>query len=228
MPQVTQSVGYLQSRCLRRSCRVISRSAMIRSKREWKRTWFSSHPATNSTSASSVSSSQAMASSRHRCRPPGSCLHQPSSVSTALYPSAPSSRITLDLPVPDIPVSKTRSTIPSLRFVAGRSDVPSEAGSPARQYAARRRRRGVPDRLAQRCPGSCAIMEPARMRAAPRYRVLNEGGHCARSVRGSVHATGGRCLLALWCSAAGRSSRNRGGRGRPADRWAGPASAALR
>jgi hypothetical protein len=50
-----------------------------------------------------------------------------------LYPSAPSSRITLDLPVPDIPVSKTRPTIPSLRFAAGRSDVPREAGSPARQ-----------------------------------------------------------------------------------------------
>ena len=37
-----------------------------------ERTWFSSHPAMNSTSASSVSSSRAMASSRHRCRPPGS------------------------------------------------------------------------------------------------------------------------------------------------------------
>jgi hypothetical protein len=90
---------------------------MIRSKREWKRIWFSSHPAMNSTLASSVSSSRAMASSRHRCRPPGSCSHQLSPVSTALYP--PSSRITLDFPVPDILVSKTRSTVPSLGFAAG-------------------------------------------------------------------------------------------------------------
>jgi hypothetical protein len=83
---------------------------MTRSKRERKRTWFSSQPAMNTTSASSVSSSAAIASSRHRCRPSGSGSHQPSSVSTALNPSATSSLITLDFPVPDIPVSRTRFT----------------------------------------------------------------------------------------------------------------------
>jgi hypothetical protein len=41
--------------------------------------------------------------------------HQPSSVSTAVNPRADSARITLDLPVPDIPVSSTRFTAAILR-----------------------------------------------------------------------------------------------------------------
>ena len=63
---------------------------------------------------------------------------------------------------------------------------------------------------------------------SPGVPGTERGSHYARGVRGSVHAAGGRCLLALWCSAAGRPSGDPGGRGRPADRWAGPASAALR
>jgi hypothetical protein len=75
-----------------------------------KATWFSSQPATNSTSASSASSSAPTASSRHRCRPSGQGSHHPSSVSTALYPRATNARTTLDFPVPDIPVRSTRFT----------------------------------------------------------------------------------------------------------------------
>ena len=62
-----------------------------------------------------------MASSRHRCRPHDRCSHQPSSVSMALYLSAASSRITLDFPVPDIPGSRTRFTVVSIRSAADRS-----------------------------------------------------------------------------------------------------------
>ena len=89
-----------------------------------------SHDGGNTTLASSVSTSAAMASSRRRCRPPGSGSHQPSSVSMALYPSAASSPITLDFPVPDMPVSRTRFTAASLR--SRRHRLPRGARGPAR------------------------------------------------------------------------------------------------
>src|SRR5665811_1566310 len=62
----------------------------------WKATWF-------------------LASSRHLWRPSGSGSHHPSSVSTALYPRAASALMTLDFPVPAMPVSRTRFMTASLR-----------------------------------------------------------------------------------------------------------------
>jgi len=48
--------------------------------------------------------------SRSARTPAGALSNHPSSVSMALNPRAPSARMTLDLPVPDIPVSSTRFT----------------------------------------------------------------------------------------------------------------------
>jgi hypothetical protein len=67
------------------------------------------------TLASSVVRSAWMASSRHLWRPSGWRSDHPSSVSTALYPRATSSRMTLDFPVPDIPVRRIRFTFGSVR-----------------------------------------------------------------------------------------------------------------
>jgi transposase len=55
----------------------------------------------------------------HPALPSGNGSHHPSSVSTALYPRAASASITLDFPVPDMPVSSTRFTVASLRPQTG-------------------------------------------------------------------------------------------------------------
>ena len=47
---------------------------------------------------------------QERLNVPDVLKDHPSSVSTALYPRAASARTTLDFPVPDIPVSRTRFT----------------------------------------------------------------------------------------------------------------------
>src|SRR3954470_22078220 len=89
---------------------------------------FFAEPLTNNTPASSVANNCAMRSSRHTqssfgltvesaIAEPESALtvthsdHSPESASMALYPSAASSQVSVDLPVPDIPVSRTLFTL---------------------------------------------------------------------------------------------------------------------
>jgi hypothetical protein len=94
------AVGLLVLAASRSSFSIGALSKTIWSNWAWNRAWFSSQSATNSTSVSSVASSASIASSRHRCRPPGSGSDHPSSVSTALKPRAASSWTTLDFPRP--------------------------------------------------------------------------------------------------------------------------------